>query len=186
MNIYVRNSSMSYNSTGNVQISSWMQSYYVWLGQTNGASTINQKWFCDLLYVDLSTGAYNNNGNEDVMANGKYKLHVWGNNFEFDEYLYICHDVFHVPNFTGQTYIAMLPYKDSTSSSYGARPTGMQLHRCSANFSTTYNYSGNITVNTANHNLMAYKWSGDTILTSYNNDQVGFGWPQIPSYTDNN
>lgn len=182
MNIYERNSSMSYNNTGTATISSYMRSYYAWLGQSKGATTIDQSWFGDLLYVNLSTGPYNNNGNEDVMNNAKYKLHMWDNSgTTWTECLYVCHDVFHVPDFTGQTYVAVLPYKTN-----GTRPTGMQLQRCSSNFNTVWNYSGNITVNTSNHNLFAYKWSGDTILTSYNNDQVNYGWPQIPSYTDNN
>ena len=171
MNIYERNSSMSYNSTGTATIGSYLKTYYVWLGQTMGATTINQYWFGDLLFVNLSIK--DEGGNNDVMNNARYKLHVWNSSTNDDLFLYTNNGNFQHTNYNG--YVAVMP----------SGFTSMQLQRCKSDFSATWNYSGNITFDSSKRNLCAYKWNGSTIVTSYD-ASVPSSWPTIPSYTDNN
>ena len=170
MNIYKRNSEMDFNNTCNVSLNSAMTGYYIWLSNTYNSSSVNQSWFGETL--NFANICYKTEGNNTDMFGGTdihYKAAFYNSGGTATEvYLYTNNGEFSLSNFNG--YVMVAPLNRSK----------IQLRRCNNTYSTIYNYSPDW--NVSNRNIVAYKYSGDTVDGDSNNSHTTYGWPKIPSY----
>ena len=180
MNIYHRNSSMAAHVNDIFTMgSSQMSGYYAMLTRNPGgnAAANNYTYFGqDLMYINIS---YKDEGNNNNLFNGdqyKFKVHYWNtsNNQNVDQYFYTNNGNFQINNYLG--YVTVVPAYAGT--------TKFNLVRCNTNSSWSQvgqNKTADVSFTTSKHNFVAYKWNGDAITYSYNND-VQSTWPTVPSY----
>lgn len=177
MNIKNRNATMTYDSTSLFSISGALTGYYsMW----NKIGSNRWSYFGnDLLYVNIS---YTNDSSNANMFDGnsiKYRVHFWDNsNHDTNQYLFTNNGSFQLKNFNG--YLVVKPYGYNN----------FQLQRCDTSNSWSICNSGkdvsyDQTYDSNKHNVVVHYWTGNsnkTVGLTYNNDQVGYGWPVVPAY----
>lgn len=174
MNIYERNSNMSFNTSCSPSITTSLKGYYLWLSQTPSSTSVNKHWFgTDLTYINLSYK--DSDSNQNIMNGAIFRAHVWNNSGGVEDInLYQNHEHFQLSNFNGYIIVAPSGY------------TGMQLQR-SENTSwssfTLKDESFNLDISSY-RNFVATKWQNDNkhFVVESNNLHTTYGWPVIPSY----
>ena len=186
MNIYNRNSTMSYDSGALFSISGKLADYYAEVSKSPGGT--KQAWFGkDLIYVNISYGTNDGNSNlfngTDIQfkllyKNGSTNISLnssAANGTNEYNFLYTNNGSFSHSNFNG--YLSVVPVN-------ATKITAARCLNTSTNWTTTYNWlNSDCTYSASNHNLVLTKWDGtkpNNIGYAYNNE-IGSTWPTIPS-----